>query len=278
MINAGLTNEEFVERLYLAMMGRPSDAEGLQHWVRRLESGSRREDVFTNFVNSPEFGRICREHGIIRGRIFDPNRPVIALTYDDGPTNYTNALLDLLERHNIPATFYVNGWRIEGNENTILRAYNMGCEIGNHSWSHAWLTSLSIDGVRNEVVSTGNAIRAITGVRPATFRPGYGAFNSNVIAVAAENRMPIINWTLHGEYDGSRYFYNANEVANHVINNTGHGEIILLHDTYGDIVSATERIINELTRRGFQFATVSELLHFQRINLSPGQVYGQVDR
>jgi peptidoglycan/xylan/chitin deacetylase (PgdA/CDA1 family) len=278
MINAGLTNDEYVERLYIAMMGRASDAEGKAHWISRLESGLPRESIFASFANSSEFGRICRDHRIIQGRVLDPSRPVIALTFDDGPSIYTEALLDVLEKHNVPATFYVNGKNIAGNENTIRRAFNLRCEIGNHAWTHAWLTSLSFYDVRYEIVHTSNAIRAITGVLPATMRPPYGSYDSNVVLLARENRMPIINWTLNGELAGTQYTYNAREVANNVINNSRSGDIVLLHDTYGDIVAATERIITELARRGFQFATVSELLHFQGIKLNPGQVYGQTHR
>jgi len=88
--------------------------------------------------------------------------------------------------------------------------------------------------------------------------------------------MSIINWTFFAEYVGSQYTHGAREVANNVLNNTGSGDIVLFHDIYPDIGVATELIIVEMTRRGFQFVTVSELLFFSGINLNPGQVYGSV--
>jgi peptidoglycan/xylan/chitin deacetylase (PgdA/CDA1 family) len=109
-------------------------------------------------------------------------------------------------------------------------------------------------------------------------RPGYGRFNSNVVTAATELGMPIINWTLRGESIGSRYFTNTREVSNHVLNNVRGNEIVLLHDTYADIVDATDRIITELTRRGYQFVTVSEFLLFTNTNPRPGQVVGQTTR
>jgi len=278
MDSRNLSNGDFVDMLFMSLLNRSATAQERSSLVNELNRGASRFSVFARFIRSTEFARFCNTFNVIPGNAVDPSRPMVALTYDDGPSGFTNSLLDVLERYNVPATFYVNGNNIAGNESTILRALNLRCEIGNHGWSHANLTALPISGVHDEIVRTSNAIRSVTGVLPATFRPGYGAFNSNVVTVAAENGIPIINWTLNGEYDGSRYFYSAREVANNVINNSRSGEIVLLHDTYADIAAATEQIINELTRRGFQFVTVTELLYNLGIRLSPGQVYGQTNR
>jgi len=268
-----LNNEQFIDVLYNAMLGRNPYTAEKNSLLNELNRGTPRQSVFAQLANTTEFSRVCSNHGILQGRVLDQSKPMIALTYDDAPTVHMNYILDILQRYNAKATFYVNGFNISSERNAVLRAFNMGCEIGNHTWSHPYLTSLSVNEIRNEIVTMSNAVQSITGVVPATLRPGYGALNSNVTSVAAELGLPIILWTLAGERSGG---WDVDPVANRVINNVKHGDIVLLHDGYPAIGPATERIISELSSRGFQFVTVSELLYYQNISLAPGQVYGAV--
>ena len=266
-----LSNNEFVEALYSSLYGRPAYPNELSAMTGLLLSGVTRFSLFESFINNIEFDQTCRYFGIVRGRAIDPSRPMIALTFDDGPTMFTNQLIDVFVRQNASATFYILGaYGLASNHGTIQRAFNMGIEIGNHTWSHPYLTSLSVNEIRNEIVSLNNTINAITGMPPATLRPGYGVLNQNVINVAAEQGMPIILWTLMGE----QYSYDATAVANHVINTARSGDIVLLHDGHADAAPAAERIIVELSARGFQFVTVSELLFYSNTPPAPGQVIG----
>jgi len=267
-----LNNESYVEALYKSLLNRSPNASETAGFVSRLSNGASRFSIFADFIKSDEFKKLCQFYIITPGRAIDPSKPIIALTFDDGPVAITEQVLDVLEKHNALATFYLNGSLVAASRNTLIRTFNLGNEIGNHGWYHADMTTLHIDTLKDAIVSTNNAIQSVTGTIPATMRPTYGRINQNVIDVATENKMPIINWTFFSEAHG----YTENAIASYVINHAKSGDVVLIHDTYADVVPATERIVSEMTARGFQFVTISELLLYRKITLSPGQVFGSI--
>ena len=276
MDRRNLSNGDYVEVLFKSLYNRSSTALEKNALVEQLNRGTSKFEIYAGFIKSNEFIRQCRNFNIIPGRAIDPAKPIIALTYDDGPTNFTNQLIDLLSKNNASATFYFTGTNASADRATVLRAFDMGNEIGNHGWTYVNPTTISLSNVRDEIINTGNLIQSITGVKPATYRPSYGQVNSNVVTVAVEHGVSIINWTLMAELVANYYTHDAAEVANHVIQTAKSGDIVLLHDTYADVIPATERIIAELTKKGFQFVTVSELFLYSNIRLAPGQFYGDV--
>jgi peptidoglycan-N-acetylglucosamine deacetylase len=120
------------------------------------------------------------------------NRP--RLTFDDGPADDTQRLLDLLARHRTLATFFLIGQRVEARNELARRIAAEGHAIGNHSWSHPDLTTLARDALRSELERTSDAIERVVGARPALFRPPYGFFNDQVQEVASALGMRMLLW------------------------------------------------------------------------------------
>ena len=191
--------------------------------------------------------------------IVNENGPVIALTFDDGPyPKVTGHILDVLEKNGVCATFFVLGSRIEGHEDMLTRMDELGCEIGNHSFSHADLTRLSKADCQRELSDTDAEIRRVTGHEASVVRPPYGYYNKTVMSAAER---PLILWTVDtNDWRGK---------ADYVIQQAKEGSVILMHDQQTQTADAMEMIIPTLIEEGFRFVTVSEL-----IRLTGGQCKG----
>lgn len=196
--------------------------------------------------------------------IVNENGPVIALTFDDGPyPKVTGHILDVLEKNGVCATFFVLGSRIEGHEDMLTRMDELGCEIGNHSFSHADLTRLSKADCQRELSDTDAEIRRVTGHEASVVRPPYGYYNKTVMSAAGR---PLILWTVDtNDWRGKA----PGEIADYVIQQAKEGSVILMHDQQTQTADAMEMIISTLIEEGFRFVTVSEL-----IGLTGGQCKG----
>lgn len=196
--------------------------------------------------------------------IVNENGPVIALTFDDGPyPKVTGHILDVLEKNGVCATFFVLGSRIEGHEDMLTRMDELGCEIGNHSFSHADLTRLSKADCQRELSDTDAEIRRVTGHEASVVRPPYGYYNKTVGSAAGR---PLILWTVDtNDWRGKA----PGEIADYVIQQAKEGSVILMHDQQTQTADAMEMIIPTLIEEGFRFVTVSEL-----IRLTGGQCKG----
>ena len=161
------------------------------------------------------------------------------------------------------ATFFVLGSRIEGHEDMLTRMDELGCEIGNHSFSHADLTRLSKADCQRELSDTDAEIRRVTGHEASVVRPPYGYYNKTVMSAAGR---PLILWTVDtNDWRGKA----PGEIADYVIQQAKEGSVILMHDQQTQTADAMEMIIPTLIEEGFRFVTVSEL-----IGLTGGQCKG----
>ena len=198
-------------------------------------------------------------------------RPMIALTFDDGPSRFTDYILNLLEQHNARATFFVLGYRVEARRDTVLRAVNIGSEIAGHTWSHHSLSKLSCQAIAETIQATSAIIYEVTGVSPRFFRPPYGWLNDNVANISGELGYSVVNWTL----DPMDWKYrDAQTIYDTIMNQVEEGAIILLHDIHPTTVAAMELVIPSLIAEGYQLVTVSELLYHLYGELEPGKLYG----
>jgi len=206
-------------------------------------------------------------------RIIDPTKPMIALTFDDGPSHVTEPILDTLEKHGSVATFYVVGNRITRNvknREIVLRAFEAGNEIANHSHTHKFFTRISDETIRSEIINANNAIESITGEPPTHMRPPYADMDRRVRNAIAAQGMPIILWSV----DPSDWLTrNADRTFDHVMENVKDKDIILLHDMWEPSGEAAIRLIPALIEKGFQLVTVSELMYHSGITMQPGTVY-----
>ena len=197
--------------------------------------------------------------------------PAVAFTFDDGPGEFTNRLLDILDRYDADATFFMIGEQVNDFAAAVQREHDMGMEQGNHSWDHRTLTHLSAEDVSQEVSSTNDVIRAVTGENPTLFRPPGGGYNDTVIANSFG--MPMIMWSID-TLDWSTK--NADQTYNTVMDQVQDGDIILMHEIYSESVDAAERLIPALQERGFKLVTVSELARRKGVTLTSGYSYGRI--
>ncbi len=180
----------------------------------------------------------------------DPGAKVIYLTFDDGPSGYTQPILDVLARHNAKATFFVLGRQANGKQELLEAMYDAGHGIANHTYNHPYLTSLSRVRFREEVTATS---AAIGGLDHGCLRPPYGASSKAVRAEALELGYTLVTWTIDPR-DWSRP--GAAAIAQRVISHASPGGVVVMHDGGGDrtqTVAALETILAELGARGFQF-------------------------
>lgn len=210
---------------------------------------------------------------------------LIALTFDDGPkSETTNRILDLLEKYNGKATFFVVGYNIEKNIDTIKRAQAMGCEIGNHTDSHEILTKCDYDTLRKQVNNPNEMIKKLTGSEMKLFRAPGGAFKG----VKQSIGMPLIQWSIDTEdwkskdaahKDRSEEERNAElrRIADEVITDAEKGDIVLMHDIYNFTADLCELIIPELVEKGFRLVTVSEMYEVYGETLKNGEVYYEIE-
>ena len=180
---------------------------------------------------------------------------VVALTFDDGPHGtYTSELLDGLKQRGVVASFFVLGEHVEGNEELILRMKEEGHLIGNHTFSHVKLDTLSDSEACDEVKRTCEAIEAVTGEKVEYIRPPYGAYNEELECMINLNK---VLWTVDPQDWNTT---DTNAIVRHVVNNVKDGDIILLHDIYPSSVAAALRIVDELKARGYIFVTVDDIV------------------
>lgn len=202
------------------------------------------------------------------GRQVDLTKPMIALTFDDGPqTTSGGRILDTFAAYGQRATFFLVGDRIPSRAAEVQRMIAEGHEIGNHTYSHKYLNKCDAAAIRSQVAKCNETVAATTGVGPALMRLPGGNKNSTVLANVA---MPIILWnvdTLDWKYR------NADHVNGAVIGRVKDGDIVLMHELYGSTATAVETIVPTLVSQGFQLVTVSELAQFKGYALAPGQIY-----
>lgn len=202
----------------------------------------------------------------------DPDKPMVALTFDDGPSKHTARLLDVFLTHGGKGTFFVLGNRIDERPDTVKRITEEGHEIAGHSWSHRQLTNLSTQDLKDQIMNTRAKIYEITGVDSTLIRPPYGAVNDNVKSVCKNLGIILVNWsvdTLDWEHK------DADRVYNSIMQDIKDGDIILCHDLYKSTVDAMERVIPELIANGYQLVTVSELLSYSDKEITVGKVYNK---
>lgn len=215
---------------------------------------------------------VSLEYDNYHQRVIDKDKPMVALTFDDGPNHNTSRVLDILESYGVKATFFVLGCNIKDNERVIERMNGLGMEIGNHMYSHKLITKLSDEKIKEEIKKVDDLIFEVIDTYPTLIRPSYGTYNKRVKSLM--NR-PIIIWnvdTLDWKY------HNSKRIANRVKKDVKDGAIILMHDIYRATANSLEIIIPELLEDGYQFVTVSELLYYKGIDAEAGGVYSRANK
>ncbi|MBR5437740.1 MAG: polysaccharide deacetylase family protein [Clostridia bacterium] len=200
----------------------------------------------------------------------DPSKPMLALTFDDGPSAHTQRLLDIFAEHGGKGTFFVLGNTLDNRKDTLKRMVAEGHEIGNHSWSHRQFTNIAVDEVKDQIMMTRAKIYDITGVDCTIVRPPYGACNDEIRALGKEIGVSYVNWSVDTLDWKTK---NAEAVYNEIMKDAADGHIILCHDLHKTTVDAMEKVIPALIKEGYQLVTVSELLTCRGGEISAGKMY-----
>ena len=198
----------------------------------------------------------------------NPNKPMVALTYDDGPyTSVTNKIVNTLKKNDARATFFVVGNRVNTYKSALKNAYNAGCEIGNHSYDHYILTNYNAKTIKSQIDKTNTAVKKITGEAPTLVRAPGGSINSSV---KTNVKYPLIQWSVDTRDWESR---DSKAVVKSIKTDVKDGSIILMHDLYDSTATATATIVPWLKAEGYQMVTVTELLQIKGYSLKAGNVY-----
>ncbi len=200
----------------------------------------------------------------------DVEQPVklIALTFDDGPRrDTTGKLLDGLAQRGAPATFFLIGEQIVGQEDLVRRMEAEGHQIGIHTYDHVTLTGLNRADFDAQVDKTRQMLKNILGHNDFLLRPPYGLYDQGVQNKA---ECPIILWSIDPKDWGDK---NADRETAHIVSEARDGAIVLMHDIYPASVEAALRVVDELHRQGYLFVTVEQLFAARGIELKPGEVY-----
>ncbi len=198
---------------------------------------------------------------------YDPDKPMVALTFDDGPGDRTMELLEKLQACDARATFFMLGQRVDSHQDELKKMVEIGCELGNHTYDHKQLTGLSSAEIKKEVEDTNKKIKAITGQNPTLVRPPYGAVNSTVRAAV---KAPLIVWNVDSLDWQTR---DTQKDIDAVMDTLEDGNIILMHDIHTETIDAALELIPMIQKEGYQLVTVSEMAEAKGIKLENGEKY-----
>lgn len=197
----------------------------------------------------------------------DKDKPMVALTFDDGPGKRTGELLDALEEYDAHATFFMLGQKVSQYKDEVKKMKEIGCELGNHSYDHTNLTSLGPDGVKKQMNDTNDNLKEAAGSKATLMRPPYGAINDTVKSNVG---LPMILWNIDTLDWKTR---NVEKTVETIMKNIGDGDIILMHDIHTETVDAAIELLPKLEDAGYQLVTVSELAAAKGKELKNGGKY-----
>lgn len=231
--------------------------------------------VNTNIANSPEVPDepvviIEEPENAGSDRVIDPTKPMVAITFDDGPSaKYTEKLLDLLAEYDAVATFFEVGNIAEKHPELIKMEVEAGCELGNHSYSHQNLKKISLSEAIDEISKTNDIFTEITGSPATVIRPPYGAITDDI----ADNfDQPVVTWSV----DTLDWQSRDADAVMQIIYDAGDldGKVILMHSLYESSYEAVCELLPYLQENGYQLVTVSELYEYKYgESMEDGEVY-----
>lgn len=213
---------------------------------------------------------------VINGTATDPQIKggLMALTFDDGPSANTEKLLDAMKKRNIKVTFFVVGERLDEFSTLLKREYDEGHEIGSHTYNHMNLGKADSASITENLQKTQNKMEEVLGVSLGSIlvRPPYGSVSDTAKSTI---NAPLILWSIDTLDWKSR---NADAVKEQILNQACDGAIVLMHDLYETSVDGCIAAVDELTKQGYTFVTVSELFRRKGETLAAGTTYTNAEK
>lgn len=242
-----------------------------------IEEGKDWTKVYYNeaeaYIKAEYLSKTKVNHNIIefniKDRGIDPTKPMVALTYDDGPNpKSTPRILDTLEQYGVVATFFDLGQLVNTYPDIVRREEESDCEVGNHTYSHVNLNILTEEELQLEIQKSEAAFENALGHKTTLFRPAYGNTNATVKQIV---EYPLITWNVDSLDWKTR---NKNKILAEIRKTKDlDGKIILMHSIYESTADATEVLVPELLEQGYQLVTISELAYYKGKTLETGKVY-----
>jgi len=185
-------------------------------------------------------------------------RKEVALTFDDAPSPFTKEVLKILDKHGVPATFFLIGSQVEKSPEVARQIGAAGHEIGNHSFSHRWSSDDSVEALVKDIKRGEEAIYRATGQIPLYFRPPGGMVNGNVKEACGQTGYSILLWWVDSQ---DWLLTDEEEILETVKKEVKDGAIILFHNL-ATTVKVLPQVIENLKKEGYKFVTVSQLLRY----------------
>lgn len=186
---------------------------------------------------------------------------MVALTFDDGPDRiFSPRILELLDKENVKATFFLVGRQIKENPMFVSQLIAGGHQVAGHGWSHTNLRLKESNEVKEEIEKTSAAIKNVTGLEPLFIRPPYGELSDDAMKEIINLDYTAVNWSVDSL---DWYSRSVDDILTSTLKDTKRGSIILMHSTGGNLdatVKALPELLNTLKAQGYSFVTVSELL------------------
>lgn len=182
----------------------------------------------------------------------------VALSFDAAWGNEdTQTLIDILNKYNINATFFVVGQWVDKYPESVKALHDAGNEVMSHSDDHAHFSKLSADEIKSNINASNDKIKGVTGVSPTLFRCPYGEYNDNVISTVNGMGMTAVQWDVDSlDWKG----LSAKEISERVLKNVKSGSIVLFHNAAENTPEALPTIIEALLADGYSIVPVSKLL------------------
>ena len=191
----------------------------------------------------------------------------VAFTFDDGPSQYTEEIMNTLDIYKAKCTFFEVGYMISARPEVTLDVYKRGFEIGNHTIDHSKLTRFSADVILSKINDNNALYNSITGSNMLLVRPPYDSINA-LVKHTIQN--PIITWDVDSEDWKSR---NTESIVELVKNTIGDGSIVLFHDLYPTTLEAIKILMPYLYQNNYKIVSVSELFKIYNKPLENGHIY-----
>jgi peptidoglycan/xylan/chitin deacetylase (PgdA/CDA1 family) len=244
------SRREVLATLPWIMLGLAANTIG---WIREQKAyartGTFTEDVGVGPTRAP-LRRVTTTNGT----------KTLVLTFDDGPSEYTSRLLQVLAEHHVPATFFVLGDKAKAMPDLMRAITEGGHDVASHGWSHTAFTELHADELSSEIRRTSDTIRALTGTDCKDVRPPYGRYDAKVVNWLARHDLVTWLWTAEAhDYEPSA---SVDRIVRNTLGSLSPGGIVLLHDGGGDrsrTVQALPRIIEGAQNRGYRFIALRDV-------------------
>lgn len=240
--------------------------EAVEKWQQYFDNKNR---SINQQISPPNYPELTIKNKAVFVSAMKPKS--IVLTFDDGPTQeYTIRILDILKKYNVKATFFLVGKRVQENCPIVQRMYQEGHEIGNHSYTHPYLTKISVAEQQQEIGNNQQIIQQCIGYQPRWFRAPFGDQNPALLEIVNRFGLSNAQWTI--DTNDWRNSSNVKSITNLAINNSN-SAVILMHDgaktnpnfvhpeesfIRNNTVNSIEKIIINYQNRGFRFFTLSQ--------------------